>query len=177
MRGGKVPKTVDEYLAKVPEPARSTLTHIRKDSLRGSTRNNRSDQLWDPDVQVQRNAHRVRRFLQALQPFSYRLRRDREVQERTCWLQNFPRNHSVPFRQVLPRRVAEEDRKGQSERKQRVGLSRIPSRLPSRHCYTVFHAGRVAGENLPFGRKAREKYSRWNRQHGCFDVADLYHRD
>jgi uncharacterized protein YdhG (YjbR/CyaY superfamily) len=30
MRGGKVPKTVDEYLAKVPEPARSTLTHIRK---------------------------------------------------------------------------------------------------------------------------------------------------
>lgn len=30
MRGGKVPKTVDEYLAKVPEPARSTLTHIRQ---------------------------------------------------------------------------------------------------------------------------------------------------
>lgn len=30
MRGGKVPKTVDEYLAKIPEPARSTLTHIRK---------------------------------------------------------------------------------------------------------------------------------------------------
>lgn len=30
MRGGKVPKTVDEYLAKVPEPAHSTLTHIRK---------------------------------------------------------------------------------------------------------------------------------------------------
>jgi uncharacterized protein YdhG (YjbR/CyaY superfamily) len=29
MRGGKVPKTVDEYLAKVPEPAQSTLTHIR----------------------------------------------------------------------------------------------------------------------------------------------------
>ena len=30
MRGGNVPKTVDEYLAKVPEPARSTLTHIRQ---------------------------------------------------------------------------------------------------------------------------------------------------
>ena len=30
MRGGKVPKTVDEYLAKVPEPTRSTLAHIRK---------------------------------------------------------------------------------------------------------------------------------------------------
>jgi uncharacterized protein YdhG (YjbR/CyaY superfamily) len=30
MRGGKVPKTVDEYLAKVPEPARSTLTHVRQ---------------------------------------------------------------------------------------------------------------------------------------------------
>jgi uncharacterized protein YdhG (YjbR/CyaY superfamily) len=30
MRGGKFPKTVDEYLAKVPEPARSTLTHIRQ---------------------------------------------------------------------------------------------------------------------------------------------------
>jgi uncharacterized protein YdhG (YjbR/CyaY superfamily) len=30
MRGGKVPKTVDEYLAEVPEPARSTLTHVRK---------------------------------------------------------------------------------------------------------------------------------------------------
>jgi uncharacterized protein YdhG (YjbR/CyaY superfamily) len=30
MRGGKVPNTVDEYLAKVPEPARSTLTHVRK---------------------------------------------------------------------------------------------------------------------------------------------------
>ena len=30
MRGGRVPKTVDEYLAKVPEPARSTLTHIRQ---------------------------------------------------------------------------------------------------------------------------------------------------
>jgi uncharacterized protein YdhG (YjbR/CyaY superfamily) len=30
MRGGKVPKTVDEYLAEVPEPARSTLAHIRK---------------------------------------------------------------------------------------------------------------------------------------------------
>lgn len=29
MRGGKVPKTVDEYLAAVPEPARSTLKHIR----------------------------------------------------------------------------------------------------------------------------------------------------
>ena len=30
MRGGKTPKTVDEYLAEIPEPARSTLTHIRK---------------------------------------------------------------------------------------------------------------------------------------------------
>lgn len=30
MRGGKVPKTVDEYLAAVPEPAQSTLKHIRK---------------------------------------------------------------------------------------------------------------------------------------------------
>jgi uncharacterized protein YdhG (YjbR/CyaY superfamily) len=30
MRGGKVPKTVDEYLAKVSEPARSTLTHVRQ---------------------------------------------------------------------------------------------------------------------------------------------------
>jgi len=30
MRGGRVPKTVDEYLAKVPEPARSTLTRIRQ---------------------------------------------------------------------------------------------------------------------------------------------------
>jgi uncharacterized protein YdhG (YjbR/CyaY superfamily) len=30
MRGGKVPKTVDEYLAKVPEPAHSTLIHIRQ---------------------------------------------------------------------------------------------------------------------------------------------------
>jgi len=30
MRGGKVPKTVDEYLARVPEPARSTLTRIRQ---------------------------------------------------------------------------------------------------------------------------------------------------
>ena len=30
MRGCKFPKTVDEYLAKVPEPARSTLTHIRQ---------------------------------------------------------------------------------------------------------------------------------------------------
>ena len=30
MRGGKVPKTVDEYLATVPEPAQSTLKHIRK---------------------------------------------------------------------------------------------------------------------------------------------------
>lgn len=29
-RKGKAPKTVDEYLAAVPEPARSTLTHIRK---------------------------------------------------------------------------------------------------------------------------------------------------
>lgn len=30
MRGGKRPKTVDEYLAKVPEPALSTLKHVRK---------------------------------------------------------------------------------------------------------------------------------------------------
>ena len=30
MRGGKVPKTVDEYLANLTEPARSTLTHVRK---------------------------------------------------------------------------------------------------------------------------------------------------
>lgn len=30
MRGGKVPETVDEYLATTPEPARSTLKHIRK---------------------------------------------------------------------------------------------------------------------------------------------------
>jgi uncharacterized protein YdhG (YjbR/CyaY superfamily) len=30
MRDSKVTKTVDEYLAKVPEPARSTLAHIRK---------------------------------------------------------------------------------------------------------------------------------------------------
>lgn len=29
MRGGKIPKTVDEYLAGVPEPARSTLKHVR----------------------------------------------------------------------------------------------------------------------------------------------------
>ena len=30
MRGGKVAKTVDEYLARVPEPAHSTLTHVRQ---------------------------------------------------------------------------------------------------------------------------------------------------
>jgi uncharacterized protein YdhG (YjbR/CyaY superfamily) len=30
MRGGKIPKTVDEYLADIPEPARTTLTHVRK---------------------------------------------------------------------------------------------------------------------------------------------------
>ena len=30
MRGRKVSKTVHEYLAKVPEPARSTLTHVRQ---------------------------------------------------------------------------------------------------------------------------------------------------
>ena len=30
MRGGKVAKTVDEYLANVPEPAHSTLTHVRR---------------------------------------------------------------------------------------------------------------------------------------------------
>jgi uncharacterized protein YdhG (YjbR/CyaY superfamily) len=29
MRGGKAAKTVDEYLADVPEPARSTLRHVR----------------------------------------------------------------------------------------------------------------------------------------------------
>jgi len=29
-RGAKVPKTPDEYLASTPEPARSTLEHIRK---------------------------------------------------------------------------------------------------------------------------------------------------
>src|SRR5262249_39939034 len=29
MRSGKAPKTVDEYLARVPEPAASTLKHIR----------------------------------------------------------------------------------------------------------------------------------------------------
>src|SRR6201993_1758127 len=30
MRGGKVAKTVDEYLAGLPEPARSTLTRVTK---------------------------------------------------------------------------------------------------------------------------------------------------
>ena len=30
MRRGKVPKTVDEYLAGIPEPARSTLSRVRK---------------------------------------------------------------------------------------------------------------------------------------------------
>lgn len=30
MRGGKIPKTVDEYLAAIREPAQSTLKHIRK---------------------------------------------------------------------------------------------------------------------------------------------------
>jgi len=30
MKRGAVPKTVDEYLAGIPEPARSTLKHIRK---------------------------------------------------------------------------------------------------------------------------------------------------
>jgi uncharacterized protein YdhG (YjbR/CyaY superfamily) len=30
MKSGKAAKTVDEYLAGTPEPARSTLTHIRK---------------------------------------------------------------------------------------------------------------------------------------------------
>lgn len=30
MRGGKTAKTVDEYLAGVPEPARSTLMHVRQ---------------------------------------------------------------------------------------------------------------------------------------------------
>ena len=30
MKSGKAPKTVDEYLAGIPEPARSTLEHIRK---------------------------------------------------------------------------------------------------------------------------------------------------
>ena len=29
MRGGKIPKTVDEYLAGIPEPARSTLSRVR----------------------------------------------------------------------------------------------------------------------------------------------------
>jgi hypothetical protein len=30
MRGGVAPKTVDEYLAGIPEPAQSTLKHIRR---------------------------------------------------------------------------------------------------------------------------------------------------
>ena len=30
MRGGRTPKTVDEYLDQIPEPAQSTLRHIRK---------------------------------------------------------------------------------------------------------------------------------------------------
>jgi uncharacterized protein YdhG (YjbR/CyaY superfamily) len=30
MGPGKVPKTVDEYLAGIPEPARGTLTHVRE---------------------------------------------------------------------------------------------------------------------------------------------------
>jgi uncharacterized protein YdhG (YjbR/CyaY superfamily) len=30
MRGGKTPKTVDEYLDSIPEPAQSTLRHVRK---------------------------------------------------------------------------------------------------------------------------------------------------
>ncbi len=30
MKAGRVPKNVDEYLSRIPEPARSTLQHIRK---------------------------------------------------------------------------------------------------------------------------------------------------
>lgn len=30
MRGAKVPKTVEEYLAGLPEPARGTLSHVRE---------------------------------------------------------------------------------------------------------------------------------------------------
>ena len=71
MRGGKVPKTVDEYLAKVPEPARSTLTHIRQ-VIRSVVPTGTTEVISyaHTDVQVQRNAHRLRRFHEALQSVS-----------------------------------------------------------------------------------------------------------
>ena len=53
MKKGKPAKNVDEYLAAVPEPAQSSLKHIRA-VIRSVVpkRNYRSHQLRHPDVQV-----------------------------------------------------------------------------------------------------------------------------
>ena len=69
MRSGKAPKTVDEYLAIVPEPARSTLVKVRA-TIR-ATRGHREHQLWHAHVQVQRPAGGVRGILEALQSVSW----------------------------------------------------------------------------------------------------------
>ena len=66
--------------------------------------------------------------------------------------------------------------KAQSERKPGVGLSRIESRLLE-HCYTVRAPRRRGLPAQPPICAQGSRNRRWNPQHWCFDVADLYHRD
>ena len=67
------PKTVDEYLARVPEPARSTLMKIRA-TIRSAVPAEATEatQLWHSVIQVQGHAGLVRRVRKALQLVSHR---------------------------------------------------------------------------------------------------------
>jgi len=81
-KAGGAPKDTDEYLAAIPEPARSTLKKIRA-AIRSAVAGggHRSHQLWHALVQVQRRAGLVRGFLRPLQFLPREAESDRYVQD------------------------------------------------------------------------------------------------
>jgi hypothetical protein len=99
---------VDEYLASIPEPARTTLNKSRT-AIRSVVppRSNRGHQLWHPDLQIQRNAREFRRVLGSLQPVPGR-EADHRVQERTQELPNLERHHPLRAGQASPRHSSEQ---------------------------------------------------------------------
>ena len=94
------PKTVDEYLAAVPEPARSAMNKIRA-AIRLVVPPEATEVISYKNScrQAQESAGLVRFVCKSLQPVPHR-RRDRAVQERTEGLLDIQRDHPLSARQA-----------------------------------------------------------------------------
>jgi hypothetical protein len=129
-KGSAVPKTVDEYLATIPEPARSTLNKVRA-AIRSVVPAGATEVISYriPAFKIEgpkyTGARLVRRIFGPLQLVPHRIR-DKSVQERTSELPDIERHHPVPGGQTSTHRLGKENGEGppRGERTQAVSIGR-----------------------------------------------------